>query len=467
MNADGKGVASDALGHRVSPPSKRSQRGDFVGLACWIGLGNETSERREAIPLLFAVRRHFNGTLAWRRAVFKGSATLATFSVNERFIDTDAALGELARELMLAREIAFDVEADGLFRYRARLCTIQLATADFVAVVDTLSVQDVSVLAPVFQSDAILKVVHDASFDARMLRDVGLPLRNIFDTSIAVRFLGDAQAGLASVIEKRLGVVVSKEFQKDDWGRRPLSDAQRAYLLNDVRHLLPLAEIIREELQTKGIVDEANEEAAYLLHRVAVEQSEEEAPRPLWTRVKGATELREPSRAILRELCLAREAEAEARDVPSFKVIGNDSLLAIAKKRPKSMQDLVRVVGAGALRVHTFTTRILDAIKQGEALGDVPSEELAPPRPAGFTPEMRLLHKARDRALSNWRRTTATARSVDPQVVLPGHCLHDIVALGPTDVQALSSIPGLGNFRIVRDGAAIVAAIQSADLQPA
>lgn len=387
--------------------------------------------------------------------------------MNERFIETDADLSVLASELLSQDRIAFDVEADGLFRYKARLCTVQLATTEFVAVVDTLRVRDLAPLAAVFASETVMKVVHDASFDARMLRDAGLPLRNLFDTSIAVRFLGDAQAGLASVLEKRLGVVVSKEFQKDDWGRRPLSDAQLAYLANDVRHLLPLADLLHEELLAKNIAAEVSEEAAYLLHRVAEEVHEEEAPRPLWTRVKGAVELREPSRAVLRELCIAREEEAEERDVPSFKVIGNDALLAIAKKRPKSQPELVRVVGAGALRVHTFSIRILDAIRRGESAGTVPAEELAPPRPAGYSPELRNLLKARDRALSTWRKATATERGVDAQVVLPGHCLHDIVDLGPASVADLSAVPGLGKFRVERDGAAIVAAIQNVDLQPA
>ncbi len=378
--------------------------------------------------------------------------------MNIRMIDTEPMLDALVQELESAGELAFDVEADGLFRYRANLCMVQVATRDVLAVIDTIAIKNHAKLAPLFERQQPLKVVHDASFDARMLRDVGLPLVRMFDTSIAARFLGEQQAGLATLLEKRMGVVVTKEYQKADWGRRPITPEQLNYLANDVRYLLGLADILREELRAKSIEQEVEEECAYLLRRAASEQVE---IRPAWTRVKGAVDLAGPSKAVLRELCIAREEEAEARDVPSFKVITNESLLTIARKRPKTMQDLTRDVGPNALRVHQFATRIMRAIRDGEARGGVPPEDLAPSGGPIPTPEERAAAKIRDRSLSAWRRAMATERGVDPQAVLPGHCFHEIVALNPSAPEELSAIDGVGTFRIERDGAAIIAALHA------
>lgn len=389
---------------------------------------------------------------------FQGRSAILARIVTVRVITTETELSQLLLECANADEIAFDVEADGLFRYRARLCTVQVATRDVLAVIDTLAIRDHAKLAPLFSGEKPLKVVHDASFDARMLREVGLPLPRIFDTSIAARFLGEAQAGLASILEKKMGVLVTKEHQKADWGRRPITTEQLAYLANDVEHLLGLADILRAELRAKDIEREVDEECAYLLRRASIETVD---TRPAWTRVKGAFDLPGVSRAVLRALCIAREEEAEARDVPSFKVITNESLLAIARKRPKTMQDLTRAVGPGSLRVHDFAMALVQAVKDGEAAGGVPPEELASPSGPIPTAEERAALKTRDRALSAWRKSLAAERGVDAQAIMPGHCFHEIVALNPQAPEELLAIDGIGAFRVERDGAAIVAALRT------
>ena len=150
-------------------------------------------------------------------------------------------LEEAVRGLMEASEIAFDCEGDGYFRYRARLCAVQLADRRSTTLVDTLN-SGVQALAPLLGEAGPLKVVHDAAYDARLLRDHGARLGNVFDTSVAGRFLGEPALGLRALLQKHLEVDVPKEHQLADWGARPLSDEMRSYLENDVRYLLALAD---------------------------------------------------------------------------------------------------------------------------------------------------------------------------------------------------------------------------------
>jgi hypothetical protein len=45
---------------------------------------------------------------------------------------------------------------------------------------------------------------------------------------------------------------------------------------------------------------------------------------------------------------------------------------------------------------------------------------------------------------------------VDQQVVLPGHCLKEAAENQPAGLDELARIPGIGAFRVERDGEAIL-----------
>src|SRR5690606_19744788 len=145
-----------------------------------------------------------------------------------RFVDDPAELPRVLDELEETPAIALDIEGDGFHRYRARLCTMQLAGAGAPVALDTLAIRDLTPLAPLLGPHGPVKVLHDASFDARMLARRGVTLARVFDTSIAARFLGERATGLASLLARHLGVELAKDEQQGDWGARPLTGEQRA-----------------------------------------------------------------------------------------------------------------------------------------------------------------------------------------------------------------------------------------------
>src|SRR3989442_1782983 len=103
----------------------------------------------------------------------------------------------VAERLPAGIEIPLDLESNGLHAYRATTCTVQLGVVagelvEEVVVLDPI-VGGAPVLAAfrdVFGASGPIKIVHDLAFDARMLAREGVPLGNVFDTSLAVRFLG-------------------------------------------------------------------------------------------------------------------------------------------------------------------------------------------------------------------------------------------------------------------------------------
>lgn len=363
----------------------------------------------------------------------------------------------LARRMGSRPRVAFDLESNGLFAYRARVCTVQLAAAGDVAVLDTLEAP-VGALAELLASPGTIKIVHDVAFDARLLAENGVVLANVRDTSVAARMLGRTATGLASLLASELGLPLDKKMQHHDWAERPLTPAGLAYLAADVAHLEALADKLFGEVDARGIAQEVDEETRY---RLAQAREATDAPdtRPPYLRLKGIDRAPREDLPILRRIAELREARARDLDVPPYKVLAPDVLFEIARRRPRTMEELARVKGAASGRGRALASDVLRAVARGAAGEAIPPEELAMlerPRPPASLVRAR---RARERRLTRWRREEAQRRGVDEQVVLPGHCLQDLVDLDPPTPESVAAVPGLGAFRVARDGEAILRAI--------
>ncbi|MCB0050968.1 MAG: hypothetical protein KDE24_15655, partial [Caldilinea sp.] len=60
--------------------------------------------------------------------------------------------------------------------------------------------------------------------------------------------LGWKQVGLAAILEKNFGIVSDKRMQRTDWGKRPLTPQQITYAVMDTHYLLPLRDLLVDEL---------------------------------------------------------------------------------------------------------------------------------------------------------------------------------------------------------------------------
>ena len=377
---------------------------------------------------------------------------------------TAAEIEAIVERCGRAPRLAVDVEANGLFVYRARLCTVQLAWEEgdtiAVAVVDTIATS-VGPLAPIFGPDGPVKVLHDLTFDARLLDESGAPLARVRDTSVAARFLGYQATGLASLLASELGVTIDKHLQQHDWARRPLTDEQLVYLAGDVRSLLALDDHLAALARERAIEDEIAEEC---LHKLLTAKNPPRDGRPGYVRIKGAAALDPVGRAVLRRLCRVREDAAEAADVPPFKVVGNETLLAIAAKLPTSMQALHALPGGASGRAGPLGGAFLRAVGAGIEDGDVPEAERLAFLPPRIDREQIAKRRAVEAKISAFRRAEARLRGVDEQVVLPGHCAQELAdallahpAGEPGLVAAAARISGLGACRIARYSLAFLA----------
>jgi ribonuclease D len=365
-------------------------------------------------------------------------------------------LATFAARLAGSKALALDSESDSLHHYREKVCLIQLATESGEAVlVDPLVGLDLSPLGPILADPAVTKVLHGADYDVTTLkRDFGFRFGGLFDSMIAARFLGLPSIGLQAVAQAELGAVLTKDSQKDDWSARPLQPRQEAYALEDVRHLLGLHARLEAKLRELGRLEWVLEESAAVAELPAARR---ERDPEAWQGVKGARALPPRGLSILRELHAWRETRGEKRNVPTFKVIGGEQLIALAEKAPRAPAELAKIRGLPPW-LRENPTEILAAVARGLAVpeGEQPSLPKAPRRPP-----LTEGQKRREAAVKAWRAAEAARLVVEVAVVLPQRLIDRLTEAPPRHLEDLDGVDGLRRWRLKAFGPAILTALRA------
>lgn len=272
------------------------------------------------------------------------------------------SLARLLEALRREPVVALDTESNSFHVYKERVCLLQVSSPAEDWVVDPFAV-DVTPLAEVF-CDGREVVLHGADYDVRCLRrEYGWRFPRLFDTMAASRRLGHPGLGLSAVVEAHFGVKLSKVFQRSDWGRRPLTHEQLAYAALDTHFLLPLHARLTADLAARGLLASAREEFA----RIAAAEPREKVFDPeAWRKIKGARELDPAGTRVLRALYLAREERARASDRPPFKVLGDQTLLELARARPRTPEELREFHGVTPSVLRRMGDAILQATQAAE-----------------------------------------------------------------------------------------------------
>ena len=156
----------------------------------------------------------------------------------------------MARDLLSQAQVAVDTESNSLFAYREQVCLVQFSTAEKDYLLDSLALQDLRCLEPLFSSPAIEKVFHAAEYDLICLRrDFGFTFANLFDTMVAARILGRDGVGLGAMLEAEFGLHLDKRYQRANWGERPLKPALLAYARLDSHYLVALRQRLEPALR--------------------------------------------------------------------------------------------------------------------------------------------------------------------------------------------------------------------------
>ena len=352
-------------------------------------------------------------------------------------ITTPPQLQQAAQLFNEQHVMAWDLEADSMHHYREQVCLLQASTATQNFIIDPLACPDFSALVSHFADPGIVKVFHGADYDVRMMhRGFGIEIVNLFDTMIACQFLGEPGVGLAAALKKRFGVELDKRYQQADWSRRPLPPEMLDYAAMDTSLLLALYGQLTTELAAKGRLTWVLEECELLSRVRTTERSED----PLAARFKGAAKMRSLNIAVLEGLLRFRDEEAEKKDLPPFKIVGNETMREIAERIPASMADLNGISGLSPKLLDRYGRQILQAVRDGKKL---PPESL-PVFASKKRPERSREQDDRLKRLKEWRTHKAAELGIDAGVLINNTLLESLADAAPEE---MGSFPAMKKWQ--------------------
>ena len=263
-------------------------------------------------------------------------------SVDYQHITTDRQLQDYCRDLAGCRTIAFDTEFVSEHTYRPVLCLIQVSGDGNLAVIDALEIGDLKPFWEVLAQPGHETIVHAGRGEVEFsLPAIGRSPAALFDVQIAAGLAGgDYPAGYSTLIAKVLGETSVKHETRTDWRRRPLSRRQIEYALDDARYLPAIRDKLHDKLRQLGRLDWLAEEMA-----IWQENIEQAFAQERWRRVSGNSGLDRRRLAVVRELWRWREAEAQRRDVPVRRVLRDDLIVELARRKTDDVKRISAVRG--------------------------------------------------------------------------------------------------------------------------
>jgi ribonuclease D len=264
-------------------------------------------------------------------------------SLPEHVVATPARLAAAVTHLTAAPVVGFDTEFVGEDSYRPELCLVQVASSQALFVIDPFACGPLDEFWEVMTDPKKVVVVHAGREDLRICQfAAGKPPAKVFDVQVAAGLSGMSwPIGYAGLVSELLGHRMNKGETLTDWRRRPLAAAQLRYAFDDVRFLLPAHKKLTDRLTRAGRLDWAEEEFETFTNKAVADDVTAER----WRRVKGTGGFDPRGLAAVRELHAWRDGFAHRVNRPARMLMRDDVLAEIARRLPKSLDDLQNLRG--------------------------------------------------------------------------------------------------------------------------
>ena len=340
------------------------------------------------------------------------------------------ALAEFCRRQEEAAFVTIDTEFMRDRTYWPVLCLVQVAGPEGAAALDPLAPGiDLEPLFVLLRKSSLLKVFHAARQDIEIFYNLtGSVPAPLFDTQVAAMVCGFGDAvSYETLANKLAGAPLDKSSRFTDWSRRPLTDRQVQYALDDVVHLRRVYEKLSVRLAATDRAHWLEEEMATLTDPATYRLD----PAAAWQRLKVRSNNRRML-ALVHALSEWRETTAQQRNLPRSRVVRDEQLLEIAAHAPKTADELAHMRGLGkGFAESRFGSEILAVVKRAldlpeNAYPEPPQRRQMPPGLGPLTDLLRVLLKLR-----------CEENDVAVKLVADSDDLEEIAASDSADVAAL------------------------------
>lgn len=281
-------------------------------------------------------------------------------SADYLYICEQTQLDSYCQQASKAKVLALDTEFVRTRTLYSKLGLIQVFDGVQVALIDPLCELDLEPFWQLLTNTDIVKVLHSCHEDLEVFKKYAnrLPVP-LFDTQIAGQFLFQGKVlGFGAMVEQELGITLDKGEARTNWLKRPLTDNQLTYAVNDVKYLLPVYHSLNDKLANKQLQEYNLAEAAFKVSQKRKDKSLDD----MFLDFGTAWQLKSRELAILHQLALWRWQLASKKDLALGFVAKDATLVAIAQRRPSELVSMQNIPGVNPQEIKRYGKAMLNCV---------------------------------------------------------------------------------------------------------
>ena len=249
---------------------------------------------------------------------------------NKKFLTQKEEIEFFLNTTLDTNIISIDIEFMRRNTFFPEPCLIQISDGKNHACIDlTLKIDYKKLFKNIFNDKNII-IIHSCRQDLEILYMIlGYIPKKIFDTQLAASFLGyKYQIGYADLMNELYNIHIDKTEKMTNWKKRPLTDKQIAYALNDVIYLKKLYEDLKNKLIETNKFNYFNEEFKNLIDEVDWKPNTNNA----WKRIKSINNLNKNTQDLVKIISVWRENKAINLNLPRNWILSEKEIIEIAKE---------------------------------------------------------------------------------------------------------------------------------------
>ncbi len=254
-------------------------------------------------------------------------------------INTDIKLQNIIKDLKSSCAIGLDTEFIRESTYYPILALLQLSDINHTYCIDILALEDKKPIIDLLKDKNIIKIIHSSKQDLEVLNHYyDCYPENIFDTQLADNFLNpQISISYSNLVKRHFDVLLKEGSWRTDWLKRPISDDKIEYAANDVKYLINLHEILKNELIELKRYEWFLEEQELDLKKPNVVTD----PSLAWQKINLPSKISETQLNHLKVLSKWREEKAIRCDMPKRWIFSDSELIKITLSRPNKLMHIL------------------------------------------------------------------------------------------------------------------------------
>ena len=286
--------------------------------------------------------------------------------LKKQYVQDDTALVELCEVLAKSSVLAIDTEFVRTRTLYPKLGLLQINNGEVLALIDPITINDLSPFWALLEDETICKVLHACSEDLEVfLTSANCRPVNLIDSQVIMSFLGHGLSlGYAAMVKLFTDIELDKSESRTDWTKRPLTDRQLTYAEADVEYLYEIFPQIKQLIETAGWFEAAKQETELMIERKFTPINEE----LMYTNIKMNWKLNTEQLNLLKHLATWRFQQAKKKDMPIGFIAKDHTLMALALRNPISVGAMIGIEGVEMLDIKHKGKAMLQVLTQANKI---------------------------------------------------------------------------------------------------